>query len=178
MSIRTTLFTCRFIILRFIATTCCSCRREECVGVRHRNRRPQHRRAFFMASPRVICASMRSRACSVSVYRARFAGNLALNSHRAAISRHSAGVATLLRATLTYVITRICDHCGAHRRCLFSAYRRQHVRLIKLPSSPPQLYFVRVVRTSSLLQKFLDTRIEGIQACIPIVRRMRMQYGF
>lgn len=95
---------------------------------------------------------MRSRACSVSVYRARFAGNLALNSHRAAISRHSAGVATLLRATLTYVITRICDHCGAHRRCLFSAYRRQHVRLIKLPSSPPQLYFVHVVRMSSLLQ--------------------------
>lgn len=95
---------------------------------------------------------MRSRACSVSVYRTRFVGNLALNSHRAAISRHSAGVATLLRATLTYVITRICDHCGAHRRCLFSAYRRQHVRLIKLPSSPLQLYFVRVVRTSSLLQ--------------------------
>lgn len=98
------------------------------------------------------CVHVRSRACSVSVYRARFAGNLALNSHRAAISRHSAGVATLLRATLTYVITRICDHCGAHRRCLFSAYRRQHVRLIKLPSSPPQLYFVHVVRMSSLLQ--------------------------
>lgn len=53
-----------------------------------------------------VCVRVRS-----TVYRARFAGNLALNSHRAAISRHSVGVASLLRATLTYVITRgICDH--------------------------------------------------------------------
>lgn len=69
------------------------------------------RRAFFAAYDS-HASGLARRAFGQRAYiaGASFAGNLALNSHRTAISRHSAGAASLLRATLTYVITRICDH--------------------------------------------------------------------